>query len=136
MTAEAGASKLQFVSTSAASDGSFVAISEVGALLSGESHRLIGGVAVVLHQHRLGIDHPIRATADADFGVPPYALQDDSLIDAVAALGYERAREPLGADAAGGAVGDGRLALAELPLTAPAVGAGRVDQLARGRRSR
>jgi hypothetical protein len=38
----------------------------------------------------LALDHPIRATADADFGVPPYALQDDSLIDAVASLGYRR----------------------------------------------
>ncbi|MDX2380127.1 MAG: hypothetical protein QNM02_10265 [Acidimicrobiia bacterium] len=83
-------SRLHFISTSGASDGSFVAISEIGALLSGEPHRLIGGVAVVLHQYRLGIDHPIRATADADFGVPPFALQDDSLVGAVASLGYER----------------------------------------------
>jgi hypothetical protein len=82
--------RLQFVSTSSASDGSFVAISEVGGLLNGEPHRLIGGVAVVLHQLRLGIDHPIRATADADFGIPPYALKDDALVDAVASLGYER----------------------------------------------
>ena len=44
----------------------------------------------MLHQHRLALDHPIRATADADFGVPPYALQDDSLIEAVASLGYRR----------------------------------------------
>jgi predicted nucleotidyltransferase len=51
---------------------------------------VIGGVAVVLHQHRLGLTHPIRATADADFGVPPYALRDDSLIAAVSGLGYEQ----------------------------------------------
>lgn len=90
MSDDIGTPRLQFVSTSSASDGSFVAISEIGALLSGEPHRLIGGVAVVLHQYRLGLDHPIRATADADFGVPPYALKDDSLVAAVAALGYER----------------------------------------------
>jgi len=75
-------------SSSSASDCTFIAISENGALLAGAPHRLIGGVAVVLHQHRLGIDHPIRATADADFGVPPYALNDDSLVESVASLGY------------------------------------------------
>lgn len=82
MTSGDDAPRLQFVSTSSASDGSFIAISEIGALLKGEPHRLVGDVAVVLHQYRLGIDHPIRATADADFGVPPYALKDDSLVDA------------------------------------------------------
>lgn len=90
MTVAGGDPTLQLVSTSAASDGSFLAISEISRLLADESYRLIGGVAVVLHQHRVGIDHPIRATADADFGVPPYALRDDRLVDAVASLGYER----------------------------------------------
>ena len=89
MNRENAVPQLHFVSTSSASDGSFVAIAEIGALLDGEPHRLIGGVAVVLHQHRVGIDHPIRATADADFGVPPYALKDDSLVDSVASLGYQ-----------------------------------------------
>lgn len=78
------------MSTSRASDGSFTAISEIGSLLSGSPHRLIGGVAVVLHQHRLRLEHPIRATADADFGVPPYALRDDSLVAAVGGLGYQQ----------------------------------------------
>ena len=90
MTERSGAEPLRLVSTSKASDGSFIAISEIGALLAGAPHRLIGGVAVVLHQHRLGIEHPIRATADADFGVPPYALKDDSLVESVASIGYER----------------------------------------------
>lgn len=81
---------LRLVSTSRASDGSFTAISEIGSLLRDSPHRLIGGVAVVLHQHRLGLEHPIRATADADFGVPPYALRDDSLVAAVGGLGYEQ----------------------------------------------
>ena len=90
MNRENAVPQLHFVSTSSASDGSFVAIAEIGSLLGDEPHRLIGGVAVVLHQHRLGIDHPIRATADADFGVPPYALKDDSLVDSVASLGYQR----------------------------------------------
>jgi len=91
MTNESNGAPLRLVSTSRASDGSFIAISEIGSLLAGAPHRLIGGVAVVLHQHRLGIDHPIRATADADFGVPPYALNDDSLVESVASLGYTRA---------------------------------------------
>jgi len=91
MTDESNGAPPQLVSTSSASDGSFIAISEIGALLAGAPHRLIGGVAVVLHQHRLGIDHPMRATADADFGIPPYALNDDSLVESVASLGYTRA---------------------------------------------
>ena len=90
MIDESNGAPLRLVSTSRASDGSFIAISEIGSLLAGAPHRLIGGVAVVLHQHRLGIDHPIRATADADFGVPPYALNDDSLVESVASLGYTR----------------------------------------------
>jgi hypothetical protein len=91
MTDRSNVEPLRLVSTSSASDGSFMAISEIGALLAGAPHRLIGGVAVVLHQHRLGIEHPIRATADADFGVPPYALKDDSLVESVESIGYERA---------------------------------------------
>jgi hypothetical protein len=91
MTDQSNVQPLRLVSTSNASDGSFIAISEIGALLAGAPHRLIGGVAVVLHQHRLGIEHPIRVTADADFGVPPYALKDDSLVESVASIGYERA---------------------------------------------
>lgn len=82
--------ELRVVSTSRASDGSFTAISEIGALLVDSPYRLIGGVAVALHQLRLGLEHPIRATADADFGVLPYALHDDSLIEAVASLGYRK----------------------------------------------
>jgi hypothetical protein len=63
---------LGLVSTSRASDGSFIAIAEIGALLAGKSHRLIGGIAAVLHQHRLGIHHPVRATATVDSLVPSY----------------------------------------------------------------
>jgi len=81
---------LRIVSTSRASDGSFTAISELGAVLRGHPYQLIGGLAVVLHQYRLGLAHPIRATADADFGVPPYALSDASLVAAVGRLGYEQ----------------------------------------------
>lgn len=82
--------RVRLVSTSRASDGSFTAISEIGALLRDEQHRLIGGVAIVLYQHRLGLEHPVRSTADADFGILPYALKDDSLIEAVASIGYRQ----------------------------------------------
>ncbi|MDZ7734167.1 MAG: hypothetical protein U5R31_14840 [Acidimicrobiia bacterium] len=52
--------------------------------------RLIGGVAVLLHQQRLGIDLPLRTTGDADFGLPPYALREPTLIEAIQARGYEK----------------------------------------------
>lgn len=81
---------VEFLSTSLASDASFIAISEIGALLADQSHRLIGGVAVVLHQHRLKLKHPVRATADADFGVPPYVLNDGSLVGAIESIGYRQ----------------------------------------------
>ncbi len=84
------ATPLRLVSTSRAEDGSFTAISEVGMLLRDHSYRLIGGMAVVVHQQRLGLTHPIRATADTDFGVLPYVLRDDSLVAAVGQLGYHR----------------------------------------------
>jgi hypothetical protein len=37
---------------------------------NGDDYRLIGSVAVMLHIQRLGLDLPLRATGDADFGVP------------------------------------------------------------------
>ena len=43
-------------------------------------YRLIGGVAVLLHIQRLGLDLPLRSTGDADFGVPPHLLKDPALI--------------------------------------------------------
>jgi hypothetical protein len=62
------------MSLSAAMDGGFTAIcrrepalAEVGA---SDQYRLIGGVTVMLHIQRLGLDLPLRATGDADFGVP------------------------------------------------------------------
>lgn len=82
--------RLELISTSAATDGGYTAIHDVGAFLDPDNHRLIGGIAVMLHQYRLGLDHPIRATSDADFGIPPYLLKDDSLIDRIASLGYEK----------------------------------------------
>ena len=79
-------------SLSAAMDGGFVAIADVADALSevgaADGYRLIGGVAVMLHIQRLGLDLPLRATGDADVGVPPYLLKDPGLIPAIEARGY------------------------------------------------
>ena len=70
-------------SLSAAMDGGFIAIADVADAMSEigatTDHRLIGGVAVLLHIQRLGLDLPLRATGDADFGVPPYLLKSRRL---------------------------------------------------------
>lgn len=63
-------------SLSAAMDGGFTAIHDVSEAMStagaADEDRLIGGVAVMLHVQRLELDLPLRATGDADFGVPPH----------------------------------------------------------------
>jgi len=81
-------------SLSAAMDGGFTAISEVSAAMTTagaeDDYRLIGGVAVMLHVQRLGLDLPLRATGDADFGMPPYVLRQPELVEAIEALGYAK----------------------------------------------
>ncbi|MCJ7671568.1 MAG: hypothetical protein MUP67_05915 [Acidimicrobiia bacterium] len=81
-------------SLSAAMDGGFIAIADISAAMeeigATENHRLIGGVAVMLHIQRLGLDLPLRATGDADFGVPPHLLEQSALVPAIEALGYEK----------------------------------------------
>lgn len=82
---------LRIQSTSAASDGAYVAIHDVADILTPHNFRLIGGAAVFLHQMRLGLGHlPARATADADFGVPPIVLQDGTVAHAISQLGYDK----------------------------------------------
>lgn len=81
-------------SLSAAMDGGFTAIHDVSEAMStagaADDYRLIGGVAVMLHVQRLELDLPLRATGDADFGVPPYVLRSTDLVDAIEARGYRR----------------------------------------------
>lgn len=76
-------------------DGGFIAIADVADAMAEvratEDYRLIGGVAVLLHVQRLGLDLPLRATGDADFGVPPHLLQEAALVPAIEACGYENA---------------------------------------------
>jgi hypothetical protein len=75
-------------------DGGFVGVADVSDVMrrvgASAQHRLVGGLTVMLHVQRLGLDLPLRATGDADFGVAPHRLRDGTLIGEVEALGYER----------------------------------------------
>ena len=77
-------SKTVLTSLSAAMDGGFAAIADVSTAMraagAADAYRLIGGVAVMLHINRLGLDLPLRATGDADFGVPPHVLRRPELV--------------------------------------------------------
>lgn len=81
-------------SLSAAMDGGFTAIADVSSAMraagASQHYRLIGGVTVMLHVQRLSLDLPLRATGDADFGVPPHLLRQRGLIDAIEELGYRK----------------------------------------------
>ena len=88
-------------SLSAAMDGGFIAIADVSGALSevgaANDYRLIGGVAVLLHIQRLGLDLPLRATGDADFGVPPHVLRNPELVPAIEArLPSQMSAAPVG----------------------------------------
>lgn len=86
--------RLVLASMSGAMDGGLTAISDVTEILADsdmlEQSRLIGGVAVLLHQLRLGVDLPLRATGDADFGVPPILLRERDLVAEIEARGYTK----------------------------------------------
>lgn len=84
--------KVVLTSLSAAMDGGFTAIADVSRAMASagaeDEYRLIGGVTVMLHIARLNLDLPLRATADADFGVPPHVLRRPNLIHSIEDLGY------------------------------------------------
>lgn len=88
------APKVVLSSLSAAMDGGFTAIAAVSAAMAAagaaDDYRLIGGVTVMLHIERLGLDLPLRATGDADFGVPPHVLRRPELVEAIETLGYQK----------------------------------------------
>ncbi len=75
-------------------DGGFTAIADVTKAMTtagaADDYRLIGGVTVMLHVQRLGLDLRLRATGDADFGVPPHVLRRPELVQAIEALGYQK----------------------------------------------
>lgn len=81
-------------SLSAAMDGGFTAIADVSAVMAAAGaagdYRLIGGVTVMLHIARLGLDLPLRATGDADFGVTRHVLRSPDLVQRIEATGYRR----------------------------------------------
>jgi hypothetical protein len=56
------------------------------------------GVAVMLYIQRLGLDLPLRATGDADFGVPPHVLRRPDLLTAIESLGSRRIAATAGND--------------------------------------
>jgi hypothetical protein len=86
--------KVVLASLSAAMDGGFTAIADVSQAMASAGaegdYRLIGGVTVMLHVERLGLDVSLRATADADFGVPPHVLRRPDLVEAIERLGYHK----------------------------------------------
>ena len=73
-------------------DGGLTAVADVSGAMTtagvADDYRLIGGVTVMLHVQRLGLGLPLRATGDADFGVPPFVLRQADLVHAIEALGY------------------------------------------------
>lgn len=86
--------RVVLASLSAAMDGGFTAIADVTTAMSAvgaeDEHRLIGGTAVLLHVQRLGLDLPLRATGDADFGMAPHVLARPEVAEAIEALGYTK----------------------------------------------
>jgi hypothetical protein len=56
----------------------------------GDQYRLLGGVAVMMHVLRLGLDLPNRRTGDADYGVLPSVLHTGRLVAELEALGYRK----------------------------------------------
>ena len=85
---------MTLASLSGAMDGGFVGVADVADVMQRigavRDYRLIGGITVMLHVQRLGLDLPLRATGDADFGVTPNVLREPSLIEEIEKLGYRR----------------------------------------------
>lgn len=75
--------------TSVLDDVGFVALADIAAVARDVPYRVIGGhmVTLLVARHRLGGDL-YRATGDADLGVPPVAVSDATLVDAILRRGY------------------------------------------------
>lgn len=66
--------QILLLSESLATDGGLIAIADVSEAMRDAGlefgYRVVGGIAVMLHVLRTGVDIPIRSTGDADYGVP------------------------------------------------------------------
>jgi hypothetical protein len=86
---------LQLTSSSAATDGAWLAAADVAAISASLDieYRLIGGIATTLLTHLHGVADrvPARETADADMGVHPGVCADPDLPMALSQLGYTQA---------------------------------------------
>jgi hypothetical protein len=75
-------------------DGGYVAMCDVATAIEraelGDAYRLIGGIAVMLHVERSGVDVPVRMTRDADYGVAPHVLRAGALVGELEKLGYHK----------------------------------------------
>lgn len=77
--------------TSVLDDVGFVALADIAGVLGSQTFRVIGGHMVTLLAARWDLGPELyRATADTDLGVPPVAVNDSSLIDALIARDYRR----------------------------------------------
>lgn len=85
---------MTIASASIAEDLSFLALRDVAQVVADldiEAARIIGGHMVTLHVYRHALGHDLyRATADADLGVPPFAVRDAGVIEALLDRGYSR----------------------------------------------
>jgi hypothetical protein len=76
---------------SVADDVGFVALSDLGRVVTGENYRIIGGHMVMMLVARWALGPDLyRQTQDTDLGVPPTAVANSVIIDRLTALGYER----------------------------------------------
>lgn len=93
-------SRILFPSESLATDGGLIAITEVSEAMSDtgleSDYRVVGGIAVMLHVLRTGVDIPIRSTGDADYGVPPRVLIEGKLVREIERRGYAKPRGIVG----------------------------------------
>ncbi|HVB06852.1 MAG TPA: hypothetical protein VNF07_11465 [Acidimicrobiales bacterium] len=98
--------RLNLTSPSAADDGRFVAMADVALAARragvGDDYRFLGGIAVMLHVQRLGLDIPLRETRDADLGIPPHVLRSGRLVEELEGMHYEKTSGSHGASARSG----------------------------------
>ena len=86
--------QIQLLSESLATDGGLIAIADVSEAMRDAGlelgYRVVGGIAVMLHVLRTGVDIPIRSTGDADYGVPPRVLTEGHLVKEIEKRGYTK----------------------------------------------